>query len=250
MKREYTNDDALRKYSTSGIPGPDEVSYYNLYVNGVLQPRRNYIVKKGLLKFKTTDIPQEGRTIILESVAIKDICGCFLEVEEYLYCTLADAGERAYCSGDDITPYGKGIIEAKYTSYQNLMINAVNQPRINYKVTGNCLILKTSDLPTVGSPVALQSIRVLNVKRPPAALNAIKVLCHGNMLLSAPFNIKRSLAVFQTIWALRKGRSLENFLLATPFNIKRSLAAFLTIQALRKGRFPENWPLEICCLPR
>lgn len=161
VKREYTNDDALKEYSTNGIPGPREVSYYNLYVNGVLQPRENYIVKKGLLKFMTTDIPQPGRTIILESIAIKDACGHFLEVEDYQYDILADES-RIYCSGGDITPYGQGILSSQLTSYQNLLVNAVNQPGIDYKAANSCLVFKTADLPTVGSPVTLQSVRVLN----------------------------------------------------------------------------------------
>lgn len=163
VKRKYTNDDALRKYSSNGIPGPREVSYYNLYVNGVLQPRENYIVEKGLLKFITTDIPQQGRSIILESIAIKDACGHFLEVEDYQFDILADES-RIYCSGGDITPYGQGILSPQLTSYQNLLVNAVNQPGIDYKIVDNCLVFKTTDLPTVGSPINLQSIRILNKK--------------------------------------------------------------------------------------
>ena len=163
IKREYANEDALRKYSTNGIPGPDEVSYYNLYVNGVLQPKQNYVVQKGLLKFIATDIPQEGRSIILESIAIKDACGHFLEVEDYQYDTIADES-RIFCSGDDVMLYGEGILAPWETSYQNLLINAVNQPDTNYKVSDHCLILRTTDLPTAGSPLTLQSIRVLNKK--------------------------------------------------------------------------------------
>jgi len=163
VRREYTNDDALKKYSTNGIPGPLEVSYYNLFVNGVLQPRENYTVEKGLLKFMTTCIPQKERPIILESISIKDAYAHLLEVENYQYDILANES-RIYCAGDDITPYGKGILRPQLTSYQNLLINAVNQPSIDYKVADCCLILKTADLPTVGSPITLQSIRVLDKK--------------------------------------------------------------------------------------
>jgi hypothetical protein len=163
IKSEYTNDDELKKYSTNGIPGPDKVSYYNLYINGVLQPKKNYIVKKGLLRLLTTDIPLKGQSIILESIAVKDACGHFLEVEDYQYDALAEES-RIYCSGEDITPYGKGILAPARASYQNLVVNAVNQPGPDYNVANCCLILKTSDLPTVGSPVTLQSIRILNKK--------------------------------------------------------------------------------------
>ena len=163
IKNEYTNDNELKKYSTNGIPGPNEVSYYNLYINGVLQPKETYIVQKGLLKLLTTDIPLKGHTIILESIAIKDACGHFLDVEDYQYDALADEN-RIFCSGEDITLYGNGILAPALTSYQNLLINAVNQPGVDYNVADGCLILKTADLPTVGSPVTLQSIRILNKK--------------------------------------------------------------------------------------
>ncbi len=160
MKREYTNADELKKYSTRGIPGPDEVSYYNLYVNGVLQPKKNYLVRNGLLKFLTKDLPQKGQTIILESIGIKDACGQFLEVEDYQYDVVADEC-RIFCSDDDVTPYGEGILPTPRTSYQNLVVNAINQPGMDYNITNCCLVLKTTDLPAAGSPVTLQSIRVL-----------------------------------------------------------------------------------------
>ena len=161
VKREYTNDDALKKYSAGGIPGPCEVSYYNLYVNGVLQPRENYVVERGLLKFVTADIPKKGRPIILESIAMTDACGHFLEVENYQYDILADKS-RIYCSYDEITPYGQGILSPQLTSYQNLLVNSVNQTGIDYMADDGCLAFKTADLPTLGSPITLQSVRVLN----------------------------------------------------------------------------------------
>jgi hypothetical protein len=183
VKREYTNDDALMVYSTNGIPGPREVSYYNLYVNGVLQPRENYIVEKGLLKFMTTDIPQPGRTIILESIVIKDACGHFLEVEDYQYDIIAEES-RIYCSGGDITPYGEGILSPQLTSYQNLMVNAVNQPGIDYNAANSCLVFKTTDLPTVGSPVTLQSVRVLEKQSYGRPCDICRCLCLGALMMS------------------------------------------------------------------
>jgi hypothetical protein len=182
VKREYTDDDALNKYSTSGIPGPNEVSYYNLYVNGVLQPKRNYTVQKGVLKFTTTDIPQEGRSIILESIAIKDACGHFLVVEDLEYAVIADES-RAFCSGDEDTLYGGTILAPWETSYQNLLINAVNQPEINYSISDNCIVLRTEDLPTAGSPLTLQSIRVLNKRPYCRPCNACPCLCLAALIM-------------------------------------------------------------------
>lgn len=190
IKREYTNEDELKKYSTNGIPGSDEVSYYNLYVNGVLQPKKNYIVKKGLLKFTTADIPQEGHSIIIESIAVKDACGRFMEVEVYQCDTRADKS-RIYCTGNDITPYGKGIIAPQRSTYQNLLVNAVNQPDVNYKVCGGCLIFNTADLPTAGSPLTLQSIRILNNNDSPIpVINLNKHVCR-NSPPAIPLNIYR-----------------------------------------------------------
>lgn len=182
VKREYTNDDALGKYSTNGIPGPNEVSYYNLYVNGVLQPRENYIVEEGLLKFLTEDVPKIGRSIILESIAIKDACGIFMDVEDYQFNILADKN-RAYCSGDEITPYGQGILSPRLASYQNLMVNAVNQPGINTMVADNCLVFKTVDLPTVSAPITLQSVRVLNKQCYNKPCDICRCLCLGALAM-------------------------------------------------------------------
>ena len=181
VKREYTNADELKKYSTRGIPGPDEVSYYNLYFNGVLQPKRNYSVKKGLLRFLTADIPQKDHTIILESIAIQDGCGRLMDVEEYQFDTIAK-DSRAYCPYAEITPYGKGILAPSQASYQNLMVNAVNQPRVDYKVCDSCLILRTEDLPTAGSPVTLQSIRILNDKCYGGPCNRSSRLCISDLM--------------------------------------------------------------------
>jgi hypothetical protein len=45
-KRIYTNQDELKEYGDMGILSPDATSYYNLFVNGVLQPKTNYKIKK------------------------------------------------------------------------------------------------------------------------------------------------------------------------------------------------------------
>ncbi|WP_249872159.1 DUF4183 domain-containing protein [Oceanobacillus saliphilus] len=47
--RIYTNEDELTEYGQCGILNPSEVSYYNLFVNGVLQPEILYDVKEGYL---------------------------------------------------------------------------------------------------------------------------------------------------------------------------------------------------------
>ena len=57
LKRVFTNQDELFKYSNKGILDPEEVSFYNLFINGIMQPKINYTLKKGCY-FKTRDIPK------------------------------------------------------------------------------------------------------------------------------------------------------------------------------------------------
>ena len=70
-KKEFTNDDEILMYGNKGIPDPNDVSLFNLYVNGVLQPKTNYMVKQGLLTLTTTAPPIEGAPIILEYLIMK-----------------------------------------------------------------------------------------------------------------------------------------------------------------------------------
>jgi len=149
IKRMFTNDDELKTYGDKGIPDPNQVSYFNLYINGVLQPKTNYVVKRGLLKLTTMDIPLKGALIILESLIIKDSNNQLLRAESYQYYTYSD-GEKIYTS--------KGILSPEQSSYQNLFVNGVIQPDVNYMVKNNYLILGTENKPLPGSPISLQYI--------------------------------------------------------------------------------------------
>ena len=71
IKRVYTNEDELKEYGDKGIFSPDEVSYYNLYVNGVLQPKVNYVMTKGRLAFITEDVPSRGATVIIKYITFQ-----------------------------------------------------------------------------------------------------------------------------------------------------------------------------------
>ncbi len=64
----YTDSDRLPQYESSGIPDPHGVSYYNLYVNAVLQPAATYTVRKGVLEL--TAPPAKGEYIVFESVTV------------------------------------------------------------------------------------------------------------------------------------------------------------------------------------
>ncbi|MFA8439844.1 DUF4183 domain-containing protein [Pueribacillus sp. YX66] len=70
-KRKYTDDDGLTEYGDMHILDPNQVSYFNLFVNGVLQPHHVYEVNKGCLLFKTSDLPHKGVPIILQFIIIR-----------------------------------------------------------------------------------------------------------------------------------------------------------------------------------
>jgi len=71
-KRIFTNEDELTQYGNRGILDPTKVSYFNLFINGALQPKINYEIKKGLLTLKTPDIPLDGVYIIIVFVTFAD----------------------------------------------------------------------------------------------------------------------------------------------------------------------------------
>lgn len=68
--RVYTNRDAEGEYRHNRIHDPKKSTYVNLFVNGVLQPEELYKVRKGKLKFKSDDLPEEGTPIVLQFVKL------------------------------------------------------------------------------------------------------------------------------------------------------------------------------------
>ena len=72
VKKIYTNDDELIQYGNRGILDPNDVSYFGLFINGVLQPKTNYEIQKGLLLLKTEDIPIKDSTIIISFITFED----------------------------------------------------------------------------------------------------------------------------------------------------------------------------------
>ncbi len=160
IKTVFTNSDELIEYGDNGIPSPDQVSYFNLYVNSALQPKTNYTVKEGHLELTTTDVPPAGATIILESVVIKDSENLLLKAEAYAYNAYSN-GKKIYTDQDEITMYGNGgISDPQLSSYQNLFVNGVIQPQINYSVKEGRLTLNTSEAPNPGVPITLQFVKV------------------------------------------------------------------------------------------
>ncbi len=158
LKTSFTNDDELTIYGNKGIPNPAEVSFFNLYVNGILQPPINYTVAEGLLTLTVDSPPKTGALIILESLIINDKNKALLNAEIYQYNTLAGE-ERVYTNADEITMYGqKGILDPQQTSYQQLFINGVVQPKRNYTLKKGLLTLEVAYLPRPGVPISIQFV--------------------------------------------------------------------------------------------
>ncbi|MEY8416866.1 DUF4183 domain-containing protein [Tissierella praeacuta] len=158
IKKEFNNNDEIKTYGNQGIPDPNQVSYFNLFINGVLQPETNYIVKPGTLTLKTADIPQEGVPIILQSLKIKDENNQILKAETYQFNTLA-CRKIIYTNKDELTMYGnRGILNPEEISYLILFINGVSQPKTNYIVETGMLILRTECMPVENSPICIKFI--------------------------------------------------------------------------------------------
>ncbi len=157
-RRIYTNDDVLKKYSNSGIPAPSDVSYSNLYVNGVLQPLPNYTVRRGLLTLNTENLPLKGQILTLESLVIRNPCGGLYRIKTYQY-NARSAGKKVFTSKDGLPQYGgTRILSAESSAYQNLFVNGVIQPSINYTVCRDRLRLNTKNAPIQKAPVSLQYV--------------------------------------------------------------------------------------------
>lgn len=71
-KRIYTNNDELTQYGDRGILDPNDVSFFSLFVNGVLQPKVNYEIQEGLLILKTEEVPIKDSPIIISFITFKD----------------------------------------------------------------------------------------------------------------------------------------------------------------------------------
>ncbi|SHH10437.1 MULTISPECIES: DUF4183 domain-containing protein [Virgibacillus] len=72
VKTIYTNQDKEPQFSTSDILNPNDVSYINLFINGILQPPTIYNVQPGTLTLLVgpSEVPRNGVPIILQFIKI------------------------------------------------------------------------------------------------------------------------------------------------------------------------------------
>lgn len=160
-KKTYTDEDELTSYDSRGIPDPQKVSYYALYINGVLQPRVNYDLQRGLLTLKTEDVPVKKAPLAISFVTLKNKNGAVIPAEAYTFNTVSDGARREYTDEDELKEYGtRGIIDPSQVSLINLFINGVLQPAENYTVHKGRLTLLTPDVPCKGTPIILEFITI------------------------------------------------------------------------------------------
>jgi len=64
--RIFKEEDGINGLGNQVILDPLMVSYMNLFINGVLQPKENYDVRSGMIKLNTEDVPPKGVPVILQ----------------------------------------------------------------------------------------------------------------------------------------------------------------------------------------
>ncbi|PKJ52046.1 hypothetical protein CWE34_30075 [Bacillus sp. SN10] len=66
----YTDADKINEYGSSHILSPNEVSYFNLFINGVIQPLTTYKIQTGMLTLLSKDPPPFQAPITLQFITI------------------------------------------------------------------------------------------------------------------------------------------------------------------------------------
>ncbi|MGE4277446.1 MAG: DUF4183 domain-containing protein [Lawsonibacter sp.] len=157
-RNSYTDEDAWKAYGCGGIPDPQDMSCWNLFVNGMLQPQDTYEIKKGCLRLH--HVPAKGETILLESMRVLDALGRLLKGSVNQYVAYAN-GTHLFTNQDAIKAYHSSrIMPPMLSSYQTIFANGVIQPRAVYRVGNGRLTFVSSDTPDVGQPVTQQSTSI------------------------------------------------------------------------------------------
>ena len=67
-KRIFKEEDGIKELGIQVILSPLVLSFTNLFINGVLQPKESYIVKKGEFCLVTEDVPVKDALLILQMI--------------------------------------------------------------------------------------------------------------------------------------------------------------------------------------
>lgn len=160
-KRLFTDADQDLAYGYTEIPDPDNISFYRLFVNGVLQPEVTYALRKGRLKFLTEDVPPDGVPITLLCVDMGCRNSHRTSVKTGYYVTASDGSQSCYTDEDEWKAYGcGGIPDPNEISCWNLFVNGVLQPQATYEITKGCLHLR--EVPAKGETIILESMCILD----------------------------------------------------------------------------------------
>lgn len=158
IKKRYTNADAWPSYSDTEIPDPQKVSYWNLFVNGVLQPKATYRLEAGVLEL--CEAPTKGQIILIESVTVYDGDGQIIKAVEDQFLAFSN-GSWFFTDCDASQEYNSGPIASPLCStFQFIFVNGVIQPQRVYEVRDDCIIFCTAKTPKAGMPVMQQAIRM------------------------------------------------------------------------------------------
>ena len=147
IKKVYTSNDELKEYGNRGILSPDSVSYYNLFINGILQPEINYEIQKDLLLLKTEDAPLKDSTIIIFFVTFKD--------EEFTKLNSAAAKGTIPSGNLSIGPVTDRGIAIKDSAHSCLKLEKVLMAGPDFLLTGymTCWEFKMTVSNTGSAPV-------------------------------------------------------------------------------------------------
>jgi len=67
-QRIFKEEDGIKELGVQVILNPCVLSFTNLFINGVLQPKENYMIKKGELCLLTEDVPIKDVLLILQMI--------------------------------------------------------------------------------------------------------------------------------------------------------------------------------------
>ena len=157
-QRLFTDQDELKEYGSQGIPAPESVSFYQLFINGVLQPQINYRIRQGALELLTRETPPVGAPVILRLVTLQNSQKWI--VENRSYYARSDGVKTVFTREDGWKGCSWEIPDLEAVTAYWLYVNGVLQPNVNYRVQNGLLILLTDDVPPPGAMIILEWLSV------------------------------------------------------------------------------------------